>query len=118
MVKAKSKSYIEITTVSKCAVDCTFFPQQAYRSSYHGCEHLSLENFIKALSRVPKDFDIHFSAFAEPFLNPHCMDMIEYACSEGFKVFLFSTFVGLRINEVERLKKCNLTLILYLPDNL
>jgi hypothetical protein len=114
----ETKSYLEITTVGKCLMDCTFCPQQAFQNSYRGCDLLSFENFKKALSKVPKDMDIHFSAFAEPFLNPHCIDMIEHASSKGFKVVLFSTLVGLRSEDVERLKKCNPTLILHLPDNL
>lgn len=114
----KAKSCLEITTVSKCVMDCTFCPQQAFLNSYRGCDQLDFKNFKMALSKVPKDIVICFSGFAEPFLNPKCMDMIEHASSEGFKVLLYSTLVGLKTDEVERLKKCNPTLVLHLPDNL
>jgi sulfatase maturation enzyme AslB (radical SAM superfamily) len=114
----KPKSRLEITTVSKCIMDCTFCPQQAFQSNYRGCDQLDLENFKKVLSKIPKDVEIHFSGFAEPFLNPQCMDMIEYAHAEGFEIFLYSTLVGLKTAEVERLKNCNPKLVLHLPDNL
>jgi hypothetical protein len=64
-------------------MDYTFCPQQAFQNSYRGCDQLDFENFKTALSKVPKDIVITFSGFAEPFLNPNCMDMIEHASSEG-----------------------------------
>ena len=111
-------SVLEITTVNKCVMDCTFCPQNAFQKNYRGSGSLSLENFKTVLSKLPKDIEIDFSGFAEPFLNPRCMDMIEYASSEGFEVRLYTTLVGLRFDDVERLKKCNPKLILHLPDNL
>jgi MoaA/NifB/PqqE/SkfB family radical SAM enzyme len=114
----KIEPWLEITTVSKCVIDCSFCPQEAFEKSYHGCKSLSLENFKIALSRVPKNIAIHFSGFSEPFLNPDCINMIEYAHSEGHKIVLYSTLVGLRTEDTKRLKECNPHLVLHLPDNL
>jgi hypothetical protein len=79
---------------------------------------LTLDNFKAALLKVPKNVAIHFSGFAEPFLNPQCLDMIEHAHSEGHKIVLYSTLVGLKSNGVERLRRCNPEVILHLPDKL
>lgn len=67
---------------------------------------------------MPKNVAIHFSGFAEPFLNPQCMYMIEYAHSQGHKISLFSTLVGLKNADVERLQRCSPEVTLHLPDNL
>jgi sulfatase maturation enzyme AslB (radical SAM superfamily) len=114
----KKESWLEITTVSKCIIDCSFCPQSVFQESYHGCKTLSLYDFKKALSKVPKNVVIHFSGFSEPFLNPQCVDMIEYAHLEGYKIVLFSTLVGLKSRDVERLRRCNPEVTLHLPDEL
>jgi MoaA/NifB/PqqE/SkfB family radical SAM enzyme len=109
---------LEITTVGKCIMNCRFCPQQLFQERYQGSQRLSLENFKKILLKVPKTVSIHFSGFAEPFLNPECIDMIEHAHSKGFKIVLFTTLVGLKSEDVKRLKSCNPFLVLHLPDNL
>jgi len=114
----KIEPWLEITTVSKCIIDCTFCPQHIFQECYHGCSTLSLYDFKKALSTVPKTVAIHFSGFAEPFLNPQCLDMIEHAHLEGYRIVLFSTLVGLKSTDVKRLRDCNPKLILHLPDKL
>jgi len=114
----KLDSRLEITTVSKCVIDCSYCPQQVFQEAYHGCRTLSLENFKKALLSVPKNVTIHFSGFSEPFLNPECIDMIEYAHSTGYKIVIFSTLVGLKSENVKRLQICNPEeFVLHLPDN-
>ena len=67
---------------------------------------------------MPKNVEIHFSGFSEPFLNLECMDMIEHATTMGYKVVLFSTLVGLKTEDISRLKRCNPEIVLHLPDNL
>ena len=114
----KIEPWLEITTISKCSIDCSYCPQQTFQQHYKGTNLLTLEDFKKAVSEVPKKVAIHFSGFAEPFLNPQCLDMIEHAHSKGHKIVLFSTLVGLKKENVQRLKLCNPEVILHLPDNL
>jgi sulfatase maturation enzyme AslB (radical SAM superfamily) len=111
-------SRLEITTVSNCVIDCSFCPQQVFQERYDGCKTLRLSDFKIALSKVPKSVAIHFSGFAEPFLNPQCIDMIEYAHREGYRIFLFSTLVGLKSKDLPRLQRCKPKLTLHLPDKL
>jgi sulfatase maturation enzyme AslB (radical SAM superfamily) len=109
---------LEITTVNNCSINCSYCPQQAFKEHYSGCNTLQLEDFKKALSKVPKNVEIHFSGFSEPFLNAHCIEMLEYAHLKGYKVFLFSTLVGLKSSDVKRLQRCSPKLTLHLPDKL
>ncbi|MDG6221831.1 MAG: SPASM domain-containing protein [Candidatus Bathyarchaeota archaeon] len=114
----KTEPWLEITTISKCSIDCRYCPQQTFQEQYQGAKILTLENFKKALSKVPRKVAIHFSGFSEPFLNPQCLDMIEHASLKGHKIVLFSTLVGLKSENVERIRRCNPEVILHLPDNM
>jgi len=114
----KTEPWLEITTVSKCSINCSYCPQQTFQEHYNGTKMLTLEDFKKAVSKVPKKVAIHFSGFAESFLNPQCLDMIEYAHSKGHKIVLFSTLVGLKPENLKRLKGCDPEVILHLPDKL
>jgi biotin synthase-related radical SAM superfamily protein len=57
----KLEPWLEITTVSKCAIDCSFCPQNIFQERYRGCNTLSFCDFKKALSTVPKNVTLHFS---------------------------------------------------------
>jgi len=110
---------LEITTVVGCAVHCTFCPQSVIVKAYGKRDALTLENFKVALKTVPKHVVVGFTGFSEPFLNPHTVDMMEYASAEGYKMWLFSTLVGLRAENVKRLAALSFEHIcLHLPDNL
>ena len=114
----KTEPWLEITTISKCSIDCSYCPQQTFQQHYNGTNMLTLEDFKKAVSKVPKKVAIHFSGFAEPFLNPQCLDMIEHAHAKGHKIVLFSTLFGLKKENMQRLRRCNPEVILHLPDKL
>lgn len=102
--------------MSKCTNFCSFCPQEVFQERYRGCSSLSFENFKTILSNVPKNVSIHFSGFAEPFLNAECVKMIEHAHAMGYEVQLFSTLVGLKAEDVKRIQSCVDRLVLHLPD--
>lgn len=78
---------------------------------------MSLETFTECLKGVPTSEVISFSGFAEPFLNSECIDMIEHADREGYKINVFSTLVGLTAEHVKRLESVELTRFeLHLPS--
>jgi len=114
----ETEPWLEITTISKCNINCNYCPQQTFQDHYQGNTLLTLHDFKKALSQVPKSVTIHFSGFAEPFLNPQCIDMIEHAHKKGHKIVIFSTLVGLKNENIDRLMQCNPEVILHLPDKL
>jgi hypothetical protein len=100
-------------------MDCSFCPQTVFQTAYHGEPFLTLENFKVALSHIPQYVSIGFSGFSEPFLNPECLSMVEYAIQEGYKVDVATTLVGLKLADVPRLARCKLAgFVLHLADNL
>lgn len=116
---------LEITTsVPKkgCVVDCIFCPQKTLISSYNGEKTISLENFIKLIDKVPKEITITFAGFTEPWLNKECTDMLLYAHNKGHLISVFTTGIGMDINDVMMIKDIpyssgpNCGFILHLPD--
>jgi FkbM family methyltransferase len=113
-----SNRRLEITTLNKCSVSCRYCPQEVYQHAYTGISKLTLENFKKALNNVPKTVIIEFAGFCEPFLNPECIDMVEYADNQGYQVILDTTLTGLTSEDIQRLSKIDfLAFSLHLPDN-
>lgn len=89
---------LEISVVSKCAVNCSFCAQDVLAVAYgQGEKTLTLANYIATLEKLPKDVRICFAGYVEPFLNPQTPEMIAHAIDAGFhEVQLFSTLIGLR----------------------
>jgi MoaA/NifB/PqqE/SkfB family radical SAM enzyme len=55
---------------------------------------------------------------AEPFLNEHFIDMIEYAGKRGHNLFIFTTLIGLKEQFIPRLEKIPISNFeIHLPDN-
>jgi len=112
------RPFIEITTNSCCIMNCHYCPQEVFKRAYKGRNQLSLSDFQSVVRELPKNIIVTFSGFSEPFLNQDCVDMIEYAKSLGHQVHLYSTLVGLNIDDIDRLKgKVDLFWV-HLPDNL
>jgi MoaA/NifB/PqqE/SkfB family radical SAM enzyme len=98
-------SWIEITTNLPCTNKCRYCPQDVLMGVYKGDLVLSLDRFKRCLNNVPQDVEVRFAGFSEPFLNPECIDMIEYARDGGHSLHLFTTLVGLTDEQAERLSK-------------
>lgn len=91
------KSNLEITTVIGCKNMCPYCPQEKLLNAYKdNIRIMSFETFKKCVDKVPIDSEIHFTGMAEPFLNPDCAKMIEYAFQKGHKIVLSTTLVGLK----------------------
>lgn len=111
--------FIEITTATPCPINCKICPQQKYLKAYGKRDLLTINDFKLALTKIPKQVGLSFAGFSEPFINPQCLDMMEHAVNEGRKVWLFSTLIGLKPENVERLANLKLSWFsLHLPDNL
>jgi len=117
--KIDSTEYLEITTHVGCSVNCKKYCPQEILIKKYGKElrNLSLESFKLMLITVPKEVIIVFSGFCEPFLNPECVDLMEYAHQKGHFLMLNTTLVGLKLSDIDRLKELNIVRsILHLPD--
>lgn len=97
---------LEITTIipqKGCVVDCVFCPQRILERSYKGTRSLSLENFKKLLDKVPNNVRITFAGFVEPWLNKYATDMVLHAHEKGHPISVFTTGVGLDVEDMERM---------------
>jgi FkbM family methyltransferase len=95
---------LEITTSipeKGCPVNCAFCPQKVITKSYNSPKRvMTMLDFKKAINKVPKEIGITFSGFSEPFLNPDCIHMIKYAHSKGHPISLYTTAVGMTVQDV------------------
>lgn len=116
---------MEITTcVPKkgCIVDCVFCPQRLLEKKYQGERYLSLDNYKKLLEKIPNEIRITFAGFVEPWLNKECTDMLLYAHEKGHPISVFTTGIGMNVEDVERIKDVpfagmpNGGFALHLPD--
>ena len=71
---------------------------------YDSVKTLTYENFVKVIDKLPKEIRITFSGFTEPFLNKRTSDMILYAHSKGHRISVFTTGVGLTIEDIKKIK--------------
>ena len=111
---------LEITTVKVCPIDCyPICPQRKFRQIYgNQKEVLSYEDFSKVIETVPKEVWIAFSGFSEPFLNQNVLDMMELARKKGHKISVFTTLIGLKLEDVDRFIKVKPeVLTLHLSDS-
>jgi len=111
------KSNLEITTVIGCKNMCSYCPQEKLLNAYKdNVRIMSFETFKKCIDKVPTDSEIHFTGMAEPFLNPDCMKMIDYAFKKGHEIVLSTTLVGLK--DVSALEKIPFkSFVVHLPSS-
>lgn len=108
---------LEITTHIGCPMDCTDCPQALLKSLYKGRKTLRLDDYKKAIDKVPPGTRIDFSGMCEPFVNKHCTDMILYAAEKGFPLALYTTLQGATLNDLDRLKDVRFEVVtVHLPD--
>ena len=117
---------MEITTViptKGCVVDCVFCPQEILKKSYDDeMRYMSMADFKRAIDKVPTEIRIIFSGFIEPFMNKHCSDMMLYAYEKGHPIAVFTTAVGMTLEDLDKIKHIpfddgpNGGFTLHLPD--
>lgn len=117
---------MEITTcVPKkgCVVDCVFCPQRLLEKKYIGDRYLTLDNFKFLIDKIPQEIRITFAGFVEPWLNKSCSDMLLYAHEKGHPISVFTTGIGMNIDDINKIKHISYAgnpnggFVLHLPDN-
>ncbi|MBO6179236.1 MAG: SPASM domain-containing protein [Selenomonadaceae bacterium] len=111
---------IEITSRVGCKVNCRYCPQNLFIKKYRSSMRplvTSFETFQTCLDHLPQDVVLDFAGFAEPFLNPQIVDMMEYAVERGHNLRLYTTLIGASGKDLERVLKIPfLSVVLHLPD--
>lgn len=112
---------LDISTNIGCKVACTYCPQSSVIKNYlkrSKNQQMSFNTFKECIDKLPKNVLLCFSGFSEAFLNPECIKMVEYANSQNFKIWIITTTVGLKKNDIDILKKCKIwKFFVHLPDN-
>lgn len=98
-----SDKTLEITTMIGCPLMCTYCPQEPLRRAYgDDVKYMTLDTFKTCVDKLPWDCRIDFSGMAEPWVNPECTDMLEYALKKDFRVAIFTTLYNWTENDVHR----------------
>ena len=93
---------LEITLISSCPMNCTYCCQSLLKTKYNGNKFFTLNKFKDIIDKIPNNVRIDFSGFAEPFIVPDAIDMIEYA-SIKHKITIFTTCMGMKREDVDRI---------------
>lgn len=117
---------MEFTTsipAAGCVVDCAFCPQRTLVQSYSGTKVMALEDFKRAVDKLPREIRVTFAGFTEPWLNRNCSDMVLYAHEKGHPISVFTTGIGMTVEDVKKIKNIpfsstypNGGFCLHLPD--
>lgn len=105
-----------------CVVDCVFCPQRTLVKTYTGERRMSLDEYKRAVDKIPSEVRITFAGFVEPWMHSECTEMVLYAHETGHPVSVFTTGVGMSIEDIERIKHIpfagvpNGNFTLHLPD--
>lgn len=115
---------VEITTavpVHGCPLTCAFCPQDRLEAAYSGERFLSYENYEKVVAKLPREVQVTFAGYCEPFVNPNCAEMIRHAHDAGHKVSVWTTGVGMTLGDLELIRHIPFAgvqggFVLHLPD--
>lgn len=84
---------------------------------------MSMETFRRAIAWTPAGFEIRFSGFSEPYMNPLCTAMILYAHEQKRNIGLFTTLIGASMDDIEAVmsvlsfRQNKDSLIIHLPSD-
>ena len=100
--------FIEITTIIGCKNCCSYCPQSISVKNYAKISDervMSFDTFKKCVDKIPKRVSIYFRGFSEPYQNKDTSKMIRYAYDTGHGVAIFSTLVGMTMDDINVLKE-------------
>jgi hypothetical protein len=101
-----------------CSVQCVKYCPQEVLIKYHkGMPKLTLDNFKRYIKTIPKDELLIMAGVSEPFVHPEAVDIILYAHEQGYQMNLFTTLVGLKVEDTRKLLDIPFNrVVLHLPD--
>lgn len=117
------KGTMEITTTIGCEVYCRFCPQKILIRNYYlsapiSKKYMEFQTYKICLDKIPRDIRIDFSGMAEPWLNSDCTKMVKYALERGYEVAIYTTLLGMKMNDFNELKTSNFArFVIHIPDS-
>lgn len=116
----KKFNSIEVTLQIGCSLQCKYCPQNLLIKNYNKKDRvksMSLDSFKRYIESVRIGGGIVFSGMSEPFLNKDCAKMIKYAYDKGYKISLFTTLMGMSLEDLEIIKHVHFDYVtLHVPD--
>ncbi|MBF0448662.1 MAG: SPASM domain-containing protein [Magnetococcales bacterium] len=110
---------LEITTRIGCRLSCQYCPQSVLNKAYSKRQkkvQMDLTDFIRCLESVPSEVQVYFAGYAEPWLNPACLDMVTHTARKGHALAVTTTLVGMSPADILALEKIErLELAIHLP---
>lgn len=95
---------LEITTQIGC-INCSYCPQDKLKAAYKSrIKKIGLNTFMDCIRKLPREIDIHFSGFSEPFLHKDITYMIDYAKMFQHTISIFTTLTGFTKEHAEFLQ--------------
>jgi organic radical activating enzyme len=114
-------SSLAITTIIGCKNRCSYCPQKTVIKAYTAISKdslMSLENFKKYISTIPKNITLSFAGFSEPWINIEATAMLLHANKNGFPIRVNTTLIGMRTEDVEKMEQVPfIKFAVHLPDN-
>jgi hypothetical protein len=78
---------------------------------------MAFATFQACLRTVPENIRIDFSGMSEPWLNPECSRMLEYAVDRGHPIAVYTTLLGVNAADLNSLSRWEIDpLVIHLPD--
>ncbi|MAS89801.1 MAG: hypothetical protein CMO14_02050 [Thaumarchaeota archaeon] len=124
-----AEAYMAITATIACRVDCDFCPQELLIKEYelqNNLTNISYGNpnimdfsvFKQCIDKIPENVQISFGGYSEIFLHPEAAKMILYAFDSGHKISIYSTLVGLKLEDIDKIKHIPFANFhIHLPDS-
>lgn len=97
---------IEITTTTVCSNACQFCPHELFVRNYTkmlGPKFMEWKTFRVCIDKLPSTVGVSFGGMSEPFQNPLCTKMILYAKQQGHTIEIFTTLIGLPLQDLKML---------------
>ena len=101
---------MEITTRIGCKIACVYCPQKKLIEAYSQRSNIfqmTFDVFKKCLEKMPEEVNIDFGGFCEPWLNPEATEMVSFAHEKGHKVYIYTTLVGMKLQDIDLLESVN-----------
>ncbi len=118
--RPRRPSALDIATNIGCSCGCVYCPQPVLTRAYAkggGDPMMSLEVFERCVEKLPGDIRLMFAGVSEPWLNPECTRMIEWAHTNGRQVKVFTTTTGMTAEDVRRVTALpGIEMVLHVPS--